>query len=92
MLILKVLSVVAESVGDDCYHEIEEQYGTQTVKMQFATGANKRKHLRCDRESANLSFDADNLKSIWCNFKLSASVVAKKNTQTMVAFLLSNFR
>ena len=26
MLILKVLSVVAESVGDDCYHEIEEQY------------------------------------------------------------------
>lgn len=26
MLILKALSVVAESVGDDCYHEIEEQY------------------------------------------------------------------
>lgn len=26
MLILKALSVVAESVGNDCYHEIEEQY------------------------------------------------------------------
>lgn len=26
MLILKALSVVAKSVGDDCYHEIEEQY------------------------------------------------------------------
>lgn len=26
MLILKALSVVTESVGDDCYHEIEEQY------------------------------------------------------------------
>ena len=26
MLILKALSVVAERVGDDCYHEIEEQY------------------------------------------------------------------
>ncbi len=26
MLALKALSVVAESVGDDCYHEIEEQY------------------------------------------------------------------
>ena len=26
MLILKALSGVAESVGDDCYHEIEEQY------------------------------------------------------------------
>ena len=26
MLILKALSVGAESVGDDCYHEIEEQY------------------------------------------------------------------
>ena len=26
MLILKALSVVAESVGGDCYHEIEEQY------------------------------------------------------------------
>lgn len=26
MLMLKALSVVAESVGDDCYHEIEEQY------------------------------------------------------------------
>jgi len=26
MLILQALSVVAESVGDDCYHEIEEQY------------------------------------------------------------------
>ena len=26
MLILKALSVIAESVGDDCYHEIEEQY------------------------------------------------------------------
>ena len=26
MLILKALSVVAEIVGDDCYHEIEEQY------------------------------------------------------------------
>ena len=26
MLILKALSVVEESVGDDCYHEIEEQY------------------------------------------------------------------
>ena len=26
MLILKALSVVAESVGDDCYHVIEEQY------------------------------------------------------------------
>ena len=26
MLILKALSAVAESVGDDCYHEIEEQY------------------------------------------------------------------
>lgn len=26
MLILKALSVVAESVGDSCYHEIEEQY------------------------------------------------------------------
>lgn len=26
MLILKALSVVAESAGDDCYHEIEEQY------------------------------------------------------------------
>ena len=25
-LFLKALSVVAESVGDDCYHEIEEQY------------------------------------------------------------------
>ena len=39
------------------------QVGTQTVKMQFATDAkkNKRKHLRHDRESANLPFDADNL-------------------------------
>lgn len=26
MLILKALSAVAEDVGDDCYHEIEEQY------------------------------------------------------------------
>ena len=26
MLLLKALSVVAEKVGDDCYHEIEEQY------------------------------------------------------------------
>ncbi len=26
MLILKALSVVAENVGDNCYHEIEEQY------------------------------------------------------------------
>ena len=26
MLILKALSVVAESVGDDCYHESEDQY------------------------------------------------------------------
>lgn len=26
MLILKALSVVAKSIGDDCYHEIEEQY------------------------------------------------------------------
>lgn len=26
MLILKALSAVAKSVGDDCYHEIEEQY------------------------------------------------------------------
>ncbi len=26
MLILKALSVVAENVGDDCYHEIEESY------------------------------------------------------------------
>lgn len=26
MLMLKALSVVAESLGDDCYHEIEEQY------------------------------------------------------------------
>jgi hypothetical protein len=37
--------------------------GGQTTKMQFATDAkkNKRKHLRCDCESANLPFDADNL-------------------------------
>jgi hypothetical protein len=37
--------------------------GIQTVKMQFATDAkkNKRKHLRCDCESAYLPFDADNL-------------------------------
>lgn len=26
MLLLKALSVIAEKVGDDCYHEIEEQY------------------------------------------------------------------
>lgn len=26
MLVLKALSVVAEKVGDECYHEIEEQY------------------------------------------------------------------
>lgn len=26
MLVLKALSVVAKDVGDDCYHEIEEQY------------------------------------------------------------------
>lgn len=26
MIILKALSVVAENIGDDCYHEIEEQY------------------------------------------------------------------
>ena len=26
MLLLKALSVVAQSVGDECYHEIEEQY------------------------------------------------------------------
>ena len=34
--------------------------GTQTVKMQFATGAkkNKRKHLRQNREGANLPFGA----------------------------------
>ncbi len=40
------------------------QVGTQTVKMQFDTGAkkNKRKHLRQDREGANLPFGADNLK------------------------------
>ena len=36
------------------------QVGTQTVKMQFDTGAkkNKRKHLRSDRESVNLPFYA----------------------------------
>ena len=36
------------------------QVGTQTVKMQFDTGAkkNKRKHLRQDREGANLPFYA----------------------------------
>lgn len=36
------------------------QVGTQTVKMQFDTGAkkNKRKHLRQDREGANLPFGA----------------------------------
>ena len=34
--------------------------GTQTVKMQFATGVkkNKRKHLRQNREGANLPFGA----------------------------------
>lgn len=37
MLILKALSVVAERVGDDCYHEIEEQY------LLFFNGRNRHK-------------------------------------------------
>ena len=55
--------------------------GTQTVKMQFASVRRKykRKHLRHDRECANLPFAADNLKLIWCNFKLSASAAAEKS-------------
>lgn len=37
---------------------------------------NVKKHLRRERESAKLSFGADNLKLICCNFKLSASATA----------------
>lgn len=35
------------------------------MKIQFATGVkkNKRKHLRFDRQSADIPFGADNLKS-----------------------------
>ena len=48
------------------------QVGTQTVKMQFDTGAkkNKRKHLRQDREGANLPFGADNLKLDMVQFQI----------------------
>ena len=37
---------------------------------------NVKKHLHRERESAKLSFGADNLKLISCNFKLSASATA----------------
>ena len=48
------------------------QVGTQTVKMQFDTGAkkNKRKHLRQDREGANLPFGTDNLKLAIVQFQI----------------------
>ena len=62
--------------------------GTQTVKMQFVTGAKKiqKESLRRDRESANLPFAADNPKLLWCNFKLSASTAAEKTKITMEGF------
>lgn len=46
--------------------------GTQTEKIQFATGAKKiqRKHLRHDSESANLPFGADNLKLDMVQFQI----------------------
>ena len=46
--------------------------GGQTTKMQFATDAkkNKRKHLRQDREGANLPFGADNLKLDMVQFQI----------------------
>ena len=57
--------------------------GTQTVKMQFATGVkkNKRKHLRCDCESANLPFDADNLKLDMVQFQIISLCCGRKNTK-----------
>jgi len=60
------------------------QVGTKTVKGSLSPvrRKNKRKHLRCDRESANLPFGADNLKLIWCNFKLSATAAAEKLSST----------
>lgn len=44
---------------------------------------NKRKHLRQDREGANLPFGADNLILIWRNFKLSASAAAENMKTTL---------
>ena len=52
--------------------------------MQFATDAkkNKRKHLRCDCESANLPFDADNLKLDMVQFLIISFCCGRKNTKT----------
>ena len=57
--------------------------GTQTVKMQFATGVkkSKRKHLRCDCESANLPFGADNLKLDMVQFQIISLCCGRKNTK-----------
>ena len=48
------------------------QVGTQTVKMQFDTGAKKiqKEALHRDRESANLPFGADNLKLDMVQFQI----------------------
>lgn len=45
-------------------------YGDVSLRRKW------KKHLRRERESAKLSFGADNLKLICCNFKLSASATA----------------
>ena len=48
------------------------QVGTKTVKGSLSPvrRKNKRKHLRQDREGANLPFDADNLKLDMVQFQI----------------------
>ena len=54
--------------------------------MQFATGVkkNKRKHLRCDCESTNLPFGADNLKLNMVQFQIISLCCGRKNTKTVL--------
>ena len=65
--------------------------GTQTVKMQFATGAkkNKRRHLRQVREDANLPFGADNLKLDMVQFQIISLCCGRKNTKTAMRFFIA---
>lgn len=58
--------------------------GTQTVKIQFATGVkkSKRKHLCQNREDANLPFDAGNLKLDEQQFQIISFCCGRKNTKT----------
>jgi len=51
--------------------------------MQFATDAkkNKRKHLRQNREDANLPFDAGNLKLDEQQFQIISFCCGRKNTK-----------